>query len=277
MKAFFENRKNKGESDFVAVEINNISFFAHWHNEIELIYVCEGELGVGFNREYKVIKQGEMAVCEGNEIHYYNSTGQDNKVYMLIFPSDMLSFKSLGIKAEIASSFFGCDTGFDKNCLIKTKIEDIIAESSNTQAFQKQMINIMLTNLFVSLFREQKDYFELCESKIRTGNKQLSAEPMQRALTYIEQNYAEEITLETAADESGLSPYYFSRLFKKTTGTNFNVYLNQVRVDSAVKFIESTDENIIDIALKTGFKSIRTFNRVFKSLKGTTPNKIRQK
>ncbi len=276
MRAFFENRKDKGDSGFAAGEVCDISFFAHWHNEIELLYVSEGTIGVGINREYRVLQAGDMAVCEGNSIHYYNSIGENAMAYMLIFPYDMLSFKALGIKAKIASAFFEGDAGFDTDCLIKAKIESIVNENRGDEVFKTQMINVLLSDLFLSLFRTQKSYMNLCKGKAKLENKQLSAEPMQRALQYIQENFVEEITLESTAQEAGLSPYYFSRLFKKTTGTNYNVYLSQVRVDNAAHLIETTDENIIDIAFKSGFKSIRTFNRVFKSLTGMTPNKMRE-
>jgi AraC-like DNA-binding protein len=195
---------------------------------------------------------------------------------MLIFRPELLKLKNVGINAVPSSAFF---TNKDRDAE-KTKaesiIEEIINENNCSKVFCEELISLKLSELFIELFRENSDYFSLCEKNRLEKGETFSLEPMQRAIKYIEQNYQLDLSLELTADKAGLSPYYFSRLFKKTTGTNYNVYLNQVRVDNAEYLIKTTDEHIIDIAYQTGFKSIRTFNRVFKSFRGIPPQSIRK-
>ena len=76
---------------------------------------------------------------------------------------------------------------------------------------------------------------------------------MQEALRFLEHNYDQAITLSGLAESVNLSRFYLSRLFKRTTGMNFNEYLNRMRVNKAEEILKSTRKAVIDIALSISF------------------------
>ena len=94
-------------------------------------------------------------------------------------------------------------------------------------------------------------------------------------LNYINECYAEDLTLEMVAEHSGFSKFHFSRLFKKYTGTTFYDYLIYKRLQAAEQMLAEADLSITDVALRTGFSSISTFNRTFKRKKNCTPREYR--
>jgi AraC-like DNA-binding protein len=94
---------------------------------------------------------------------------------------------------------------------------------------------------------------------------------------FIESAYQTEITLKKAAEVSGFSVYHFSRLFKEVAELNFVDYLNQFRINKSLYLLRHTEEKIAQIATKTGFKSIQTFNRVFKEVMNCIPSEYRSK
>lgn len=278
MKAFYENRKNKGDFPVYFTYVENMSFVAHWHKEIEMMYVLDGEIGVGINKEYRVLKKGELSICMSNDIHYYNSEGLKSKAAMIIFKPEIAAFENLDpdnmISVGLCSFFLNNQKEYDDSD-VELLVKEIARESKKQQQLYKQIINLKLKELFLLIFRNNSEYFCLCtNNKSETHNHPLK--PMQKALKYLEENYMDEVSLESTSKEAGLSPFYFSRLFKNTTGTNYNAYLTQLRIDDAEHLIKTTNEHIIDIAFKTGFSSIRTFNRAFKNLKGYTPQSIRK-
>ena len=57
--------------------------------------------------------------------------------------------------------------------------------------------------------------------------------------------------------------FALSRVFSRTFHTNFNRYLNELRLSTALSLLENPKETITDAALSAGFTSLRTFNRVF--------------
>lgn len=96
-----------------------------------------------------------------------------------------------------------------------------------------------------------------------------------RATDFIRSHYYEHLTLNRVADAVGFSPSYFSRLFKKKYGCNFNEYVNEVRIEVSKNYLLTTSKPIADIAHDSGFDDPSYFARVFKRLCGVTPGYYR--
>ena len=97
-----------------------------------------------------------------------------------------------------------------------------------------------------------------------------------RLREYVDTNYSERITLETAAQVALLESTYFSSYFKKRVGISFSEWLRQVRVTKAIALMRDTDFSITRIAFDVGFDGLRTFERAFKKHTGRTPVKFRE-
>ena len=274
MKAFYENRKYKHGTVFFTSYVESLNFVAHWHKECEVIFVLEGEIGVGIEKDYRVLNKGMMSVCGANDIHYYSSESMNSRAIIMLFMPEMSGLSSAGITdVELKSAFLSFEG--DKEDKISSLMEQLIKENNNKSMLSEQLAKVKLTEFVMNVLRHGEGYYDLCRNTSGTGKKQ-ALKPMQKALKYLEDNYTDDISLQSISDIAQLSPFYFSRLFKDTTGTNYNTYLSQLRIESAEELIKKTNNNIIDIAYQTGFKSIRTFNRTFKSLRGYTPQSIRR-
>lgn len=97
-----------------------------------------------------------------------------------------------------------------------------------------------------------------------------------KALRYIEEHYAEDISLDLVAERIGISPFYLSRLFRAERGENFVDYLTGVRMQTAVRLAKETRLSIREIANRTGYGSPTYFCRVFKKYTGSTIGEIRE-
>lgn len=92
---------------------------------------------------------------------------------------------------------------------------------------------------------------------------------------YLAAHYKEHITLESVSKHFGFNPTYFSRMFAKKTGRNFNVYLSSLRLDHATHLLETTTSSIPDISEESGFSSSRAFIEMFKKVNELTPKQYR--
>lgn len=102
----------------------------------------------------------------------------------------------------------------------------------------------------------------------------LDARRLRRVIEYIDEHYAEPITLDRLATEAGLSPFHFSRLFRDATGFTPHRYVTDRRIQAARKALER-ETPLRGIALESGFGSQDNFTRVFRKTMGLTPGQYR--
>ena len=93
---------------------------------------------------------------------------------------------------------------------------------------------------------------------------------------HIVDNYADDLSLEDAAQMAGMSLSTFSRNFQTVTGNKFVEFVNRVRIGQACGMIYATDERISAICYQTGFQNLANFNRQFLKMKGMTPTEYRR-
>ena len=101
-------------------------------------------------------------------------------------------------------------------------------------------------------------------------------ERLEQVFEYVDNNYDRPISLDQIARVANFSIYHFTRFFKETTGMTFGEYLNSYRIKKAEAYLEDAQNTITEIAFKSGFNSIKTFNRVFKHQKGCSPSEYRK-
>ena len=97
-----------------------------------------------------------------------------------------------------------------------------------------------------------------------------------RAVDYIKRNYMNKITLEEIASKVYLSPSYFSKIFKEEMKTNFNTYLNHIRIGMSKKLLADDSVVLVDISNLVGYEDQSYFSKVFKKLTGVSPGKYRE-
>jgi AraC-like DNA-binding protein len=94
---------------------------------------------------------------------------------------------------------------------------------------------------------------------------------LRAALDYMRQHYAEPLRAATVARVAGLSPKYFSRLFREREGTTFEAALLGLRLERAKSLLDDSDLPIERVARLSGFGSSQYFCRVFKRAERRTP------
>lgn len=94
---------------------------------------------------------------------------------------------------------------------------------------------------------------------------------------YIEQHFAEPITLKNLENLFHLNASYISVTFKKITGTGINKYIRKLRMENAIKLLSSTDYKMTDVCEKSGFTNYVHFSKEFKKYTGVSPSDFRQK
>lgn len=97
-----------------------------------------------------------------------------------------------------------------------------------------------------------------------------------QALSFLQNNYGRQITLNEVAGLVGLSPNYFSSIFKKELGTSFLEYLNRYRIEKSMELLQNTSLKTYEIAFRCGFSDEGYYGKTFKKYTGKTPNEYKK-
>ena len=98
-----------------------------------------------------------------------------------------------------------------------------------------------------------------------------------RALNYINEHYAEKLSLQQVADYLYISTWHLCRVLKKGTNNNFVDILNSIRIEHAKKLLEETSLKVYEISQKVGYSDITYFSKIFRSLTGLAPKQYRER
>lgn len=127
--------------------------------------------------------------------------------------------------------------------------------------------------------REALDAFE---SGLRRVAEGLSAtrsghfrDPMEEAKAYIDSRLSQEVSLDQVAAMVGLTPTYFSALFKKITNETFVQYRINRRMDKAKELLAVPHIRIVDVASEVGYDDYPHFTKTFKKIVGVSPSEYR--
>lgn len=141
-----------------------------------------------------------------------------------------------------------------------------------------------LTSQFLVLLQQEKDLENLCllmqeilESFMGAMLRQQDkGNPyIRKALRYMSDHYNQHLELHQVAKQVGLSPSYFSTLFRQTVGVSFREHLNWIRVEESKRLLLNQEITLADIAISMGFPDQSYYCKVFKKIVGITPGKFR--
>ncbi|PWM74499.1 MAG: hypothetical protein DBX59_03680 [Bacillota bacterium] len=120
------------------------------------------------------------------------------------------------------------------------------------------------------------DMFELLYLKTKKDPDDKNSLPLKKILTYINNNYAWNITLEEIARECHYSESYVRHVFKEKTDTTIGNYVTTLRVAKAKNMLKNTALSVSEIAADVGYSEPNYFTNVFRKATGVSPKQYRK-
>ena len=250
----------------------------HRHNEIQITWVINGEGTLLIGNNMLPFHSGNLFIIGANQPHLFKSDPSyfipENRksIHSLNiffnptgFFSQLLSFpEMLSIKKFVNSSSFSMQAA-EKDA---AKLAEHFLKIRNSSAGFRLAYFIELLQIMSNLKKWRYLSTESFEYSI-TDTEGLR---MNDIYQYTMDHFTEDISLAQIAAVAYLTPQSFCRYFKKHTSKTYVNFLNEVRINEACKrFMEMNFESIGNVAYQTGFNSVVSFNRVFKSIMSKTP------
>ncbi len=238
------------------------TFPLHWHDFIEFEFVVSGEAKHILNDEEYFLERGSAHVLNYCDIHEL-SILEDIVLYCIHFDISMLDPKVLQF---LQYRNFHCKFDEAETVKITELILELIAEKEATDALRNIMIKNLINELVIAVIR-------------KTSSTQIEPAPLpiQRAVAYLNEHFAEKVTLEKMAKDLSFSANYIGRLFKSQMKCSFNDYLNTLRLKHACHLLNSTDMSVKEIAHASGYSSTEYFMYAFKNKMMMTPGDYRNR
>lgn len=225
----------------------------HFHKNFEIIYVTDGEMQLTYNEIQTTMLCGECLIIPPNVPHSLDIP-QGSHVWVGVFSEDFFPKFAKEYGGTIFSKF-KCDS----DC------ESFLTKS----LFCRQTADLYTLIGCLYLLASQ------CVAHAEVADVRMGGELAGKILSYVHENFAENLTLRQAAADLGYEYHYFSGIFHKFFMMNFKEFLNMCRFETACEIISDPTKNLTEIALESGFGSVRNFNRIFKKMSGKSPSEYR--
>jgi len=264
----------------VNVMVANIKEYPiHFHNDIEVVYVLNGSIGLRNGYYTYTLKQGDVFILNDKEIHSYENTGEDNMV--LIVQLDVQYFSDY--YDNLANSFFVTDEN-DKSYESLEVLKHILARITMEKLQQKWNFKAKVienAHSLITCLISDFQYYAMEDGKfINESEKKLNktlAERLRRITAHMYENYEQKLMLSELAKNEHLSVFHLSRVIKQSTGLTFQDLLNFIRVEESEKLLLGTNKKIGTISHESGFSAVRYYIKHFERWFGMHPLEYRQK
>ena len=273
---FIENKRH-GSADF-PIQIYRVdeahpeyNMPLHWHRELEIIRVIKGRLNLYINNTPYTLCPGDIVFVNCKALH---RGLPENCLYECIVCDLSMMVKKGN---EMYFSFF--NPIIDGDLAIQTMLHP---DNSRLYAVTNSLFTVLcgeeehyqlatmsiLFGIFENLYKTNS-IVQVKRTKRNIGQ----TTTVTRLVDWIDNNFAEHITLNLLADMAGMSPNYLCRIFKEFTSKTPIEYVNTVRIENVCFEISQGQKNITAAAMANGYNDISYFCKVFKKLKGVSAKK----
>lgn len=250
----------------------------HWHTALEIIMPIKNKYTVIIDDEPHTFGEGDIWIIPPGTLHelIYPREGTGERLIMLFDYSLICNVKGMDslIHSIHPYGLIRREEYPELNEQLRGYLNEISKEYDNKKPFTEACIYALMINFFTALGRANFNA-DVKFSGITLKKQHMYIEKFMDVCNYITEHCTENITVEELADLAGFSKFHFSRLFKQFSGVSCCEYLTQKRIAHAETLLIQPDISITEVAMRSGFGSLSTFNRIFKTAKNCTPSEYK--
>ncbi len=236
---------SKNSDDFNAFLYTDQKWDFHFHKNFELIYVIKGSMECNLNGKTYTLNSGDFGLSLSYDVHSY--TPKSNTLYWVCVFSEsyVKTFAKLIQNKQAKGYKFRCK-------------DEVITLLKAVIINEEKPLLLNIKACLYAICAEYLNQVELIENDYK--HQQI----MFDIIDFVQKNHTKKIGLSDIAEHLGYDYHYISRRFRKIFNMSFTEFLNSYRLETALNLLLETNKSITEIALESGFQSVRSFNNYFK-------------
>ncbi|MBP1989480.1 helix-turn-helix domain-containing protein [Paenibacillus eucommiae] len=281
----FFNEKIDYENPFLSIKIfhawrkHDHMTTWHYHKELEMLLVLEGELDVYIEDELLHLMPEDVVLIGSSELHRDRSW-EDKELKYIVFQFDLEHYFDQNIIpylryfADPALSLSKLNYILLENAAARIEVvrcvKTIFAEWTAKEEGYEIAISILIKQILLTLLRN--DSRHVLSSKDHADYIRLKP-----VFEYIEQNLHTRVGVEEASKAVNISYYYFVKYFKKVLGISFMDYVNFKKIKKAEKILLTQNISVAEVGEAVGMPNMAHFYKTFKKFNHCSPHVFRKK
>ena len=253
----------------------------HWHPEVEIITVLQGEVDVTIRDEHHVGHQGDVFVVNAGELHEIRG-GVENLFRAFVFPLDFLQFRRedgaqeqwLQPLERQESHFAAVISGESPTGReVFAELLRIIDADDHRPPGYQLLIKASLLRIVALLAGAEL----IGSAQERNPRPEYQNQMLRDIIEYLNETCTEPVRLPDVASRFGLTPQYFCTFFKEHFGRTLIQHINLLRIQRASRYLRETDLPIMEVGFLVGFENFSYFIKRFREVFACTPTEYRKK
>ncbi len=248
-------------------------YSAHMHPHLEIFYFESGMGTLRVNNTEHKIGANDFIVINAKTVHEQYSSRETPLTYYCV-SVDNLQIGALA-KNCISSAPYNIHRFKNKNNSVYRCIQEILGELKTQKIGYLLQVQGIFNQILVDAFRmfDDSGEAEAPISEILVKNRNAAKVVKQ----YIDENYAQDITLSQLCSLVFMSKTALMSLFRNTYGISTMKYLTRVRLSHALSLLRDTDKSVMEISVSVGYNNATYFSELFMKYHRQTPTEYRKK
>ncbi|MCQ4636605.1 helix-turn-helix domain-containing protein [Anaerovorax odorimutans] len=252
----------------------------HMHNDIQIIYVLEGEIDLKMTYTRYYLSKNHMHFIHSDDVHGMKGLTENNLVVVMSLNMDYFSQFYPELDTQVFTTKDSEDVAtYKRQLAMKAHIFAIISELYGKKRGYKNRVKDLSLDLMDALYKDFRGF--TVDRVTRSFEHMVSHDILQidrvsRVVSLVYKNYPYKLSLAAIAEKENINTYYLSHLFRKQIGDSFRNFVSMVRVEMSEAQLLTTDTSISQISENVGFSNAKYYVENFREWFGCHPKEYRQ-
>ncbi len=243
----------------------------HYHSDFEIIKVDNGEITVYIDTNKFECKDGDIICIPPYSVHSVFSNSKSTSITGVVFNISIINTDLFGKQPD---EFLNKETVKDNivhsNIPQNNSISDCVSTIYNLYCEQPLKKALIYAEV-IKICHYINNIYNSVETNNNNNNK------ISPVIKYINENLSQDIELSALSSIINVSNNHLIRLFKSATNKTPVKYINDARIEQAMKLLINSDLTITEIAIQVGFANVNYMSNVFKRTLSIKPSEYRKK